>query len=65
MAEERAKPDAEDTEHTEQTEQTENATLEPPPCKRCEGTGLNPSRKRFCSACLGSGKEEKRPYGWQ
>jgi DnaJ-class molecular chaperone len=37
----------------------------PPPCARCQGTGLTADRKRFCSACLGSGKDSKRPYGWQ
>lgn len=34
-------------------------------CPKCEGTGLHADKKRFCSACLGSGKEEKRPFGWQ
>ena len=37
----------------------------PPPCPTCKGTGLNASRVRFCSTCLGSGKHEKRPSGWQ
>ena len=38
---------------------------DPPPCSQCKGTGLNPARSRFCSSCLGSGKETKRAYGWQ
>ncbi len=36
-----------------------------PVCTACQGTGLNPSRTRFCSACLGSGKKVERPFGWQ
>ncbi len=38
---------------------------EAPVCPQCRGTGLNATKKRFCSACLGSGKATKRPFGWQ
>jgi hypothetical protein len=34
-------------------------------CPRCDGTGLSADRRRHCSACLGSGKREKRQSGWQ
>jgi len=46
-------------------ESNDQELIEQPPCPRCNGSGLNDKRSRFCSACRGSGKQTKHPYGWQ
>jgi DnaJ-class molecular chaperone len=50
---------------SESSQDNNTGEVTPPPCPKCEGTGLSANRKRHCSECLGSGKQEKRQSGWQ